>query len=71
VASSTRRFSVLGRLCGKIVRMSVASSEAARALSAARWGAQRPRRLAAELVRRVSELPASERAALRKALEDN
>jgi hypothetical protein len=44
-------------------------SAAARALSMQRWGAMRPRRLAAELTRRADELPAGERARLIEALE--
>ena len=49
--------------------MSIATSEAARQLSLARWGAQRPTRLAAELRERIDELPAAERQALREALD--
>jgi hypothetical protein len=45
------------------------ASQAARELVRARWGAQRPRRLLAELLPRLSELPVSERQRLRQALE--
>jgi hypothetical protein len=45
------------------------ASTAARELVRARWGAQRPVKLARELAARVSELPATERERLRQALE--
>jgi hypothetical protein len=45
------------------------ASEAARQLSQARWGPQRPTRLARELAERVDELPPAERERLRMALE--
>jgi hypothetical protein len=38
--------------------------------AAARWGPQRPVKLARELVSRIDELPASERLQLRQALEN-
>ncbi len=41
-----------------MLRMSVATSEAARALLRARWGNQRVRTIAAELEERVGELDA-------------
>jgi len=47
-----------------------ATSEAARQLVAKRWGPQRPIKLARELALRVDELPASERARLRAALDE-
>ena len=39
--------------------------------AAARWGPQRPVKLARELVGRIDELPAAERARLRAALDEN
>jgi hypothetical protein len=57
-----------------MLRMSEAgtttSSEASRQLAGKRWGAQRPVKLAQELVARVDELPAAERARLRAALDE-
>ena len=44
------------------------ASEAARTLSARRWGATRPRRLARELSARAAELSATERRRLIEAL---
>jgi hypothetical protein len=44
-------------------------STAARQLSHSRWGAQRPLKLARELLPRLAELPAAERQKLRQALE--
>jgi hypothetical protein len=52
-----------------ILRMGTAASEHARQLSLARWGPQRPTKLARELARRVDELPPDERARLLMALE--
>jgi hypothetical protein len=51
------------------IRMSgTTTSEAARTLVQRRWGAQRPIRLAHELVERANELPSAERLALLVAL---
>jgi hypothetical protein len=50
--------------------MDTAASEAARALSAARWGNQKPVRLARELAGRAGQLPEAEREALRAALDE-
>ena len=46
-----------------------AAAEAARQLSAARWGSQRPTKLARELARRAAELPENERSELLDALQ--
>jgi hypothetical protein len=60
---------LFGRLASTMLRMSdTTTSEAARQLVAKRWGAQRPIRLAQELVSRIDELPAAERIRLRQAL---
>lgn len=45
-------------------------AEEMRRRAAARWGPQRPVRLARELASRIDELPAAERDRLRKALGD-
>jgi hypothetical protein len=59
------------RLASTMLRMSdTTTSEAARQLVAKRWGPQRPVKLARELVSRIEELPASERARLRAALDE-
>ena len=47
------------------------SSRAARELAARRWGAQRPVKLARELVLRAAELPEVERRQLLDALTEN
>jgi hypothetical protein len=44
-------------------------SEAARALIAQRWGAQRPARMARELAKRAAEVPEPERSELLDALQ--
>jgi hypothetical protein len=46
------------------------TSEAARALSAQRWGSQRPVRIARELSARADELPEVERRHLLEALQN-
>jgi hypothetical protein len=48
-----------------MVRMSTAATEAAKALSRARWGSQRVDKLAAEVVARADELSIAARAQLR------
>jgi len=48
-----------------MVRMSVTTSDAARALVKARWGSQRVDKLAAEVVARADELSIAARAQLR------
>jgi hypothetical protein len=51
--------------------MSTAASEAGRKLSQARWGNRKVIRVARELSARADELPATEREALRAALDQD
>jgi hypothetical protein len=54
-----------------MVRMAVASSEAAKALAHARWGETRLDRLVDELVSRVDEIGADNRERLRVLVEQD
>jgi hypothetical protein len=50
--------------------MSDEVTQAGRELALKRWGNQKPRRLAAEVARRATELPADARQKLREALDN-